>query len=514
MSISRRGLRAIAALLGVVGLAAASLTACGDDSGSGTEAQDSLTYAVASPIKSLDVNAHLDNSAQILLGGNVLETLTKVSKDSAGNVIWVPMLAQSYERIGPSQWRFHLLKGVKFSNGQPMTANDVVYSVTKRLSPESEPTSVLSNIDHAVKVDDDTVDIFSKKPDNFVDRAVYYIYIQPDGWGKTGGDANAEVIGTGPYQFDSMSPAGDTARITRWDGYRGNKPALGEIDMRAIPEAGSRLAALMANEVQVSFQLDPDLLTKAPAKLTMPGGEVVMGRIATQNPPFDNLNVRKALNMAIDRDTLINKVRSGLAVPAKAQSIVPSVSGYDPNLADYPYDPEQAKKLVADAGATGHSLSLMCLSDKYGPVGRNECQTIGQMFTDIGFNVQIDMQPDDKWISNGLLAPGNKLKIPDVFWVPTSSTNAGANMTSWYSCDSTRATYCDPVLTKQIDDAQAIENIDAQATAWQGVMRYIKDKAPMVWLDVPQNAVATAAGVKGVVYPVLQDIYWSEWSKS
>ena len=87
-------------------------------------------------------------------------------------------------------------------------------------------------------------------------------------------------------------------------------------------------------------------------------------------------------------------------------------------------------------------------------------------------------------------------------------------MTSWYSCDSTRATYCDPVLTKQIDDAQAIENIDAQATAWQGVMRYIKDKAPMVWLDVPQNAVATAAGVKGVVYPVLQDIYWSEWSKS
>jgi peptide/nickel transport system substrate-binding protein len=502
--------RAVAALI-VVLLAA---MACGGPSNQGVGASaDKLVFSVPDAIRSLDLNNIEDVSAHILLRGSVLETLTRVQKTNDGRLQWVPLLADTITRVAPDRWRFTIKQGVKFHNGKSLGAADVAYSINRRLEPGAEPSNILVNLKNAVVVDDHTVDVIAKGPDAYVDRSVYYIGIQPEGWGQSANSAT-EAIGTGPYELTQYAADGTSATLTAWADYRGAKPGIKSIEMKVIPEAGSAYAALTKGEVNAAFQLTPDVLAKAPNTIRAKGSEVQFLRINTDNPALSDPKVRQALNMAIDRDTIIKNLLLGFGSPAQGQGIPSEAIGFNGGLSDYKFDPDAARKLVQDAGVAGTKLSMMCPSDRYGQVGVNICQVEAEQIKAIGFDVGVTMVSSDDWINDGIYAPKNHLQIPDLFWMSASSLSltAGPYLQSWYLCENGRSTYCPPDLEAKVRAAASIEDLAQQTTAWQGLQSELYDAAPMVFATVPDNAVGTSGNVKGVVYPVPDDIYWPEWT--
>jgi peptide/nickel transport system substrate-binding protein len=475
-----------------------------------------LTWSAGDQVGSLDIDASLEGTSRRLLKGNVGEGLTKVVITD-GKLSWEPLLATSWEHVEPTRWRFKLRDGVKFQDGTPMTADDVVFSINKVADPASSKTSILQNIAGAEKVDDHTVDVLTKSPDFFAFRAVAEIVIQPNGWGKLDPKlAQTTLMGTGPYKLDSVSPGRDLAVLTRNDAYWGAQPYFDSIKLRVIPDSGARLAALNAGEIDVAFDLAPDLAQAAPAALSTSATEVDILRINAAKPPLDDVRVRQALNYAVDQKVLIDNVRLGFAQLPNGQAVTGPVHGYNPAIKDYGFDLAKATALIDAAGAKGATLSLMCPSEYYGAVGVDTCQTLQAMYQAIGLKIDLQFLPHDRWIKEGLLAPHNKLTPPDLFYIEAGSETLDATpyIRNYLTCNQERSTICEPELDKQARAALETSDEAAQGKAYQQVLSLAHDRAVMVWLTNPTNTVAVGKGISGPVYNEGSTVYWADWSRT
>jgi peptide/nickel transport system substrate-binding protein len=479
---------------------------------SGAGGGQRLVYAGATPIRTLDFLGVFDVTAWALLVGNVNEPLTRLTYAADGELEWVPGLAESWERIAPLQWRFKIREGVMFSDGKPLTAADAVFSINKEVRPDAEGSVVVANLDRAEVVSDYLLDVFTKTPDNFAPRSLYRIGVQQDGWGVSNAEAAATTaVGTGPYVLAEFSP--ERAILRKAEDYWGdNSEIIEEIEVRVVVEPGTRLAAVQAGEVNVAEGLSPALLAAAPATISVPGVEVELMRIDTQRPPFDDVNVRRAMNMAIDRKLLIESLFEGFATLPNGQGVPPQAFGYNDDLVDYPFDPEAARSAIEAAGATGAAVDIMCTLEN-GATAGDVCNTVAQMLNDVGLSASVDFVTFDEWIEDGLNAPQNGLTPPALFHIATSTDtlNAGAPTAQWFLCDSARNTFCDDDVVHSIETASAETDVDSQETAWAHALELIREAAPIVWLAVPSMAVATTEGVTGQLYPLSGDVYWSEW---
>jgi peptide/nickel transport system substrate-binding protein len=478
------------------------------------EPKGELIWATPEPVGNLDIAAHLEGTSRRLLKGNVGEGLAKVVV-KGDHLSWEPLLATSWKQIGPQKWRFTIRDGVKFHDGKPMTVKDVVYTVNKVADPASAKTSILQNIAGAEAVDDHTVDILTKSPDFFAFRAAAEIPIQKEGWGKTDPKAaETTLIGTGSYRLKQVSPARDSAVLEAFPDYWGAKPHYKTVRLRVIPDSGARLAALRAGEVQVAFDLSPDLLQVAPATLSSAATEVDILRINTAKKPLDDVRVRQALNYAVDRNVLIKNIRLGFAGPPHGQAVTSQVHGFNPELDDYPFDLAKARELIKAAGAEGAELTLMCPSEYYGAVGVDTCQTLAAMYQAAGLKIKIQLLPHARWINEGLLAPKNNVPPPDLFYIQAGSETLDATpyVRNYLTCNKERSTFCDKDLDAAAKAALAISTPQEQAKAYADVLAKAHDLGVMVWLTNPRNVVATAEGIRGTVYPEASTVFWADWS--
>lgn len=512
----------VAAAGAAVLLFAACSSSDDDDASAGTRGgtTDRLGLVVGAPMTSPDFVGRIDQSATTGLLNNVNEALTQLHYDSDGNLEWEPLLAESWERIAPLQWRFHLRQGVVFQSGKPLTAADVVYSINKTLADgaESSGTAFAANLDRAELVDEYIVDMFTQAPDDFVFRSMYRIGVQPEGWGEANPHEAARTAdGTGPYRLLEFSTSGDRMVLERWPDYWGdNESIIDEIEIRVVPETGARLAALQAGEADVAIGLSPELLSAAPAQRTTPGIEVEILRIDTNTPPLDNVDVRRALNMAVDRQLIIDGLYSGFARPSNGQTIPPAAFGYNEQLEDYEYDPDGARQLLEQNGAAGATLSMSCTSELNGQVIDDLCNTVAQMLRDVGLEVNVDMATSQKWIDEGLFAPENGLTPPSLAWARAGSDtlHAGQTMLTWFECGGPRSTFCNPEIEQKIQAAAEFSDLGEQEAAWQEVQRLVREQAPVIWLVTLDAAVGAAANADGPVYPSIADgdFYFKEWS--
>lgn len=490
------------------------LTACGNDDDSSAKGT-TLTFATGAAPRTLDILTVDDHPATELLVPDVYEPLTRVAYEADGTVTWEPLLAKSWDQVTPSQWRFHLREGVKFQDGKDLTADDVVYSINRRLDPNSEQIGLLAQIERAEKVDDLTVDVYATQANPFVYRAMYGIPITPEGWGEdNASDAAMTANGTGPYKLTSYTDGGNNATLTKWSDYWGDPAKIDTIKMRVIPEASAAFQALQTGEVDVVDNLTPDLISKSPAVISHESVLQMIGRIGTENPLMSDVRVRQALNMAVDRDSIINDIYHGYASAPLGQIVPPGSLGFAPSLTDYPYDPDKAKQLVDEVGVAGKTVTMLCSSDRYGTAGRDLCEVLSQNFQDIGLKVDLKFEPTDKWTNEGLYAPKNKITPPDVFiaGAGTSDLNAGNTLRNWLTCGSDRNTYCDPDLEKSITEALSQSDADAMETQLQAIAAQVKDVAPFLFVVLPHTTWGVGKNVKGTLYPIPEDVRWAEWS--
>ncbi|MDQ1545911.1 MAG: peptide/nickel transport system substrate-binding protein [Actinomycetota bacterium] len=507
---------AIAAAAVTVAIALGGCSASGASTATSTPSGPSkLIFSPNTAPTTLDIDTVDDRSTTALLAPDVYEGLTHETYDKSGKLEWVPSLATKWKQIAPDQWRFTIRPGVKFDDGHKLTAKDVVYSINRRLLPSSAATVTLAKIVKAVQVNTMEVDVYSNGPDLYVYRAVYAIPITPYNWGTTNKAAAAVTAdGTGPYTLASYGSGGDTAVLKKNPNYWGTPAKIDEVDMNVIPDAASALSALQTGETNVVLNLTPDLAATAPATLHTDSVQPFLGRIGASNPVFNNVKVRQALNMAIDQKSLIKNIFLGKASAAHGQIAPSTALGFNPNVKDFPYNPSDAKKLISQAGATGATLNLMCSKDRYGTAGSDLCQAIAEMWNKVGLKVNLEYPPAAQWLSNGLYASQNKVTPPDVFIVGsgTNDFDASTTLLSWLTCGVAKNVYCNPSLQNQITQASQMTNSAAREKALEAAAVSVDTNVPFVWLPLPQNIWGVSKNVKGVMYPIAEDVRWADWS--
>ncbi len=335
-----------------------------------------------------------------------------------------PQLATKWKAVDPNTWYFFLRDDVKFSNGQPMTSADVVFSILRAKQRTSDFKEYISTISSVKAIDDYTVQIKTSKPNPILLNQLSNIFVMSKKWSEENfamspqnWDAGQETfsatnaMGTGPFKITLREPNTKTVfkKNNKWWGNVEHN--ITEIQLLPIKNAATRVAALLSGEI--------DIVTDAPvqdlARITASAGHKVestpqmrtiflgMDQAAdklrtgnTGDNPFKKKEVRQALYQAIDIEAIKKKVMRGLSEPAGIITF-PGVTGYTKALDKrLPYDVNAAKKLLADAGyPDGFEVELRCPNDRY-VNDEAICTAVVGMLGKIGVNVSLFAQTKSK----------------------------------------------------------------------------------------------------------------------
>lgn len=349
----------------------------------------------------------------------IADTLFSTLVTLDGNFKPVPALAESWKAVDDHTWEFKLRPGVKFSDGTPFTPDDVVFSFQRIPTVLNSPSSfnyAVKPVERIEIVDPLTIRLHTKQPEPLLPYLLNgaHIVSRKYGEGASTADYNSgkAAIGTGPYKLQSVL-LGDRIVFVRNENYWGPKPYWDRVDYRMIPNDASRTAAVQAGDVDIIDQVstrDVATLKKSPAlDILSPAGQrliyIYLDAAREQTPnafdldgkklaknPLQDVKVRKALSLAINRDGIKTQIMDGYSVPT-GQLLPPGAAGYTPDLKPDPYDPAQAKKLLAEAGyPNGFALTLNGPNDRYVNDGAIVA-AIAQMWTRIGVKTAVATSP-------------------------------------------------------------------------------------------------------------------------
>jgi peptide/nickel transport system substrate-binding protein len=266
----------------------------------------------------------------------------------------VPLLAEKWETVNPTTWRFHLRKGVKFHDGKPLTAEDVKYSFEQYADPKNRRSVFARGISKIEIRNASTVDLITSEPVSALLFNLTRLQILPkDTREKAGVPAFAAApIGTGPYKFVEWKRDQQLvleANPSYWRGQVNPKRLI----FRAIRDASTRAAELRSGGVDIiatppAPQLE--MIDSGDTQVTpVKGGRIIIYPFNVSAPPFNDKRVREAANLAVNKDAIVKNVLGGRGL-VMAGPFTPAWLGYDPSVKPFAYDPAKAKALLAEAG--------------------------------------------------------------------------------------------------------------------------------------------------------------------
>jgi peptide/nickel transport system substrate-binding protein len=330
-----------------------------------------------------------------------------------------PALALSWKLVGDTTWEFKLRQGVTFHDGTPFTADDVIFTIDRVPNVPNSPNSFAQftrGIESLRKVDDYTIVVKTRAPSPQLlsDFANVFIVSAKAARGATTADFNSgkAVVGTGPYKLVEWV-SGERLVVDRNEKYWGPRPAWARVTEKVIAKDPSRLASLLAGQVDAIDAVPiPDLerlrkdgkfaLFRGPAALVhyvaldshrdvSPFVTAKDGKPLAVNPLKDP-RVRKALSLALNRDAISRRIMEGSAIPA-SQMLPEQFPSSSRSLKPDPFDVARAKALLKEAGwGDGFRLVLHATGDRY-PNDSAVAQAIAQMWTRLGIKAEVEALP-------------------------------------------------------------------------------------------------------------------------
>ena len=495
-----------------------------------SQAKD-LTIALASEPTSIDPHFH-NLTPNNSLAMHFFDAL--VIFDEKQNV--KPGLAASWKPIDDLTWEFKLRKGVKWHDGSPFTADDVVFTMSRAGNVPNSPSSfgTYTKGKTAVKIDDHTVHIKTPQPYPLMvtDMTTIPMISKKNGEGATTPDYNSgkAAIGTGPFKFVEYVP-GDRIVMTANPDYWGGKPKWDKVTMKPIKSGPSRVAALLAGDVDVIEGVptaDISRLKKDP-KLQLSSG--ISNRVIylhidhdrDDSPyvkaadggkiknPLKDVRVRKAISMAINRKAIVDRVMEGVAIPA-GQLLPEGFFGVSPNLKPVPYDLAGAKKLLAEAGhAKGFQLTLHGPNDRYINDAKI-AEAIGQMLTRLGLKMKVETMTRSVYFKQA--SRGGPNKTPKfsfilVGWGAGTGEPSSPLKSLLHTYDksrgfgaSNRGRYSNPKVDKLIEDALATVDDKKRASMLAEATEIAINDGGIIPLHYQVN---TWGAKKGITYKARTD---------
>ncbi len=498
------------------------LVGCSTDQiGSSPQSDNSLIIGIESEADVLDphraggwvtfrINSQIHESL-------VMEDLSASAKNSPVPPI-KPGLAESWEISDDGlTYTFHLRKDVKFHDGTDFNSEAVKFNFQRLIDPSFEfydergagnLTNTVSKIKEIKTVDEHTIEILLSEPFSpfirMLSGSSTVLMLSPDALKKAGTDQYAEnPVGTGPFKF-AERVRGQKIVLSRNEEYWGDKAKLDQVIFRPIPEDSARVLALEAGEVDIIAVPPPDSV----ARLEQNGFKVDSGNpphvwflsFNFNNPHIQDVRVRQAIIMAIDREGMAKDLLKGTATAAySAQS--PANEAFDPNFIDYEYNPERAKELLKEAGY------------------ENGFEMIFQ--TSVDGSGQLVPVPMAEWIQQDLAKIGITVKLETFEWISYlgmwaagMAENVGFNQMSWgmstpyylyniaFSDSFANAgRYKSEAFDQAVLNAIAATDEAKAITYWQEANKIVADDAALVPIVNDKAPYVFASYVEGFVVP-------------
>ncbi|OCX67274.1 peptide ABC transporter substrate-binding protein [Thioclava sp. SK-1] len=420
------------------------------------------------------------NIGRVLLQ-NISETMTELNPEDGS---LMPRLADSWEDRGNGTWRFHLHEGVTFSDGSTLDAADIKHSIERTLSPDLTCEIGAKyfggmTITPTV-VDDLTIDVTSDPAQPILPLLMSTMTIVP---AETPMEFTRSPVGTGPYAMTAWNP-GQNIILDRRDDYWGDQPAVTKATYLFRSDDAVRAAMVATGEADISPLINQIDATNADTDFAYPNSETTYLRLDSSIAPLDDIRVRQALNMAVDREAFL-----GTLVPEDAQiathMTVPTTLGADQDLSVPAYDPEGAKALLEEAKADGVAVDTeILLLGRLGnfPNVTEVMEALHGMFTDAGFNVKLQMVEVAEWVKY-YSKPYAAQPVPSMVQA-MHDNNRGDPVFSMYfkyACEGLQSGICDPDLDKAIADATATAG-DGRGPAWAKAFEIAHDLSADVFL--------------------------------
>ena len=473
--------RLLPAVLAILALVFAACTS----SGAPAAGSGAVVYAVGSDPTSLDPQA-VDDGNERATNDNIYETL--VFRNGQTSAL-EPGLALSWTLKTDTTWEIKLRPNIKFTNGAAMNADAVVFSVKRIIDPalKSPQFSYLNSIKDATKVDDLTVTITTDGADPGLGAKLTWLKVVDPAYAKTA-DFASKPIGTGPYKFVEWKK-GQSVTLTANADYWGTKPAIKDVTIRVIPEINTRLQALKNNELNLTANLSPELMSQAPATATARSVEFYEIYFANMNPgkPFADKNTRLAAQYAVDKEGILKSLFNNFGKVQQGQIIREDWPGFNPNLKAYPYDLAKAKSLLA-----GKTPEIKLV----GEAGRwlkdkETLQAVAGYLTAAGFKVNLEIQEFGAWVSSLYLPYDQKV---DAIWGSTSADLLEADRPLTQTiCGSKQVNWCNKQYTDLVNKARGTTDSKVRQDLYNQATQIQYDESPILYLINPDDIYGMSA---------------------
>lgn len=442
-----------------------------------------------------------------------------------------PEIAESWSFVDPTTLQFKLRQGIKWHNkpplnGRELKADDVVYTFNERYAKGPAAGAYVGKVffDKAEKVDDYTVNVLLKKPFDFIqgwpsgNRQGHIVAPEADtgkdAEGKPGAwrkDPTKSWVGTGPFMFDSFENGVKVSFSRNPDYFKDGLPYADKVDAHIIPDAATRLAALRSGKINIFPAASPrvleeirstnkDFFTKSCPSLFHLGV-----RIRYDKAPWNDVRVRRALSMALDRDAIIKTALRGDGMAANVGWPL------DPEalkLGDYPeetaqylkYNPEKAKALLAEAGYPNGFDTKVVWTQAYGSPWQEVSEAMLTMLRGVGINAEFDIQE----YRGGFRTMGSKHNFESLYFGWTNSFDMGDLAATYFwsgmnppnGFNYPEAT--DATLDAMVEKLWGAQGGDDRKAALEELQVYVADQAIRITSPVWGNGIVTRAEVKNV----------------
>ncbi len=441
-----------------------------------------LPLSLGNPYSSMGLpSGHFWNS--------LYDGLTRVSTDGELQ----PALALSWEQTEPTRWIFTLRQDIRFHNGAPFDAQDVVATLGYLASNEAARYLVaneVKNIASARAVSDHIVEITTLEPDVILPRRLSIVMIMEDeDWIRLGPEQYALApVGTGPFRFDEWRNSNSSVTLRAFESPLRAVKDIETLTLVEVPNAVSRVQALVSGQLDLIDAVTPDsvpeLRNAGLDVLVTPRSQILsvaLPNMVRDDSPLNSADVRRALNLGVDRYAIAEFIYGGL-VEVASQGAVDGTIGYNSELAPFPYDPDEARDLLAKAGYPDGFTFTVGYLQADGQSSEVAYQKITQDLTAIGVTTEMRSMTATEFLRRFMSGDWEQYDAFTLLWNSEPLRDTGRTL-EYFSCLRPQPFFCDEDVAAAIMDSRSERDPEARKRALEDIMARMQELAPAIWLN-------------------------------
>jgi peptide/nickel transport system substrate-binding protein len=439
-----------------------------------------LTIALSSALNTLDPTQAQVVGSDLSIAAHLYSSL--VSRTANGEL--QGDLATSWRAESDTVWVFDLRSDVRFPNGEPLDAAVVKWNIDRIRDPatNSRNRPWFTPISNVIAESPTRLRIETSTPYPALPAQLAMMFFLHPAWVASNNPATA-AYGTGPYTLRELMPGDHVTLAAKPDHYRG-RPAFDTVTFRMIPEPSARVAGILAGEIDLAFDIPLEEIDRLNGSGRATAGWIestrtMSVRINTMRPPFSqSVELRQALNYAIDKEGIVNGLLGGRAALSACQPISRVYFGFNTELHPYPYDPRMARELIARSGVPQPiNVEIQV------PLGRyfmtsEIAQVVAAQLQEVGITAQIREYDFNTWVQRYAAGEMGPLTVMGQSW-PTLDADG---ILTLYTSGNRTGYFANPAFDAAVTAARSTTDPNQRIARYREATRIFCEQAPVVFL--------------------------------